>query len=176
MTNIPPLLTAKQIQTRITQLAAEINRDYAGKDILLIGTLKGAYLFMADLSRLLTPSIEIDFIKVSSYGNSTEATEVNFDYPPIANLTGKHVLLIEDIVDTGHSLAFIRKYIETKNPASLKVCALLDKPERREATLPPCEYLGFTIPNEFVIGYGLDFDQQYRNLPYIGVYTPSQPI
>jgi len=169
MTNIPPLITAKQIQTRIIQLAAEINQDYAGKNILLIGTLKGAYLFMADLSRLLTLPVEIDFLKTSSYGNSTEASEVKFDYPPLTSLTGKHILLVEDIVDTGHSLAFIRKYIEAQNPESLKVCALLDKPERREASLPPCEYLGFTIPNKFVIGYGLDFDQKYRNLPYIGV-------
>jgi len=124
---------------------------------------------MADLSRQLTPPTEIDFIKISSYGSSTQASDITFDFPPTTNLQGRHVLLIEDIVDTGHSMAFLRKYIESQNPASLKVCALLDKPERREVAIPPCEYLGFSIPNKFVIGYGLDYDQRYRNLPYIGV-------
>ena len=167
---IKTLLSAEQITARINELANQINSDYAGKSILLIGTLKGAYIFMSDLSRKLTPPTEIDFLKVSSYGDSTSPTsQVKFQQSPTIELSGKHVLLVEDIVDTGHTLAFLRKFIHGQNPASLRVCALLDKPDRREVNLPPCEYLGFSIPNKFVIGYGLDYAQRYRNLPYIGV-------
>ena len=167
---IEPLFTAEQIDKRITELAAQINKDYADKSILLLGTLKGAYIFMADLSRKINQTTEIDFLKVSSYGDSTSPTSiVNFDQSPSLQLSGKHVLLVEDIVDTGHTLVFLRRYIESQNPASLRVCALLDKPERREADLPPCEYLGFSIPDKFVVGYGLDYAQRYRNLPYVGV-------
>ncbi|MCL2405748.1 MAG: hypoxanthine phosphoribosyltransferase [Defluviitaleaceae bacterium] len=169
-TQIETLLSAQQIATRVAELAAEINKDYAGKDILLVGTLKGAYIFLADLSRYLPERTQIDFLKVSSYGDSTSPeTAVQFDQHPTIDLKNKHVLLVEDIVDTGHTLAFLRKYLHTKNPASLRVCALLDKPSRREANLDPIEYLGFSIPDKFVIGYGLDYAQCYRNLPYIGV-------
>jgi len=167
---IEPLITAEQLHIRIAELAAEINKDYAGKSILLLGTLKGAYIFMADLSRQITQTAEIDFLKVSSYGDSTSPTsQVKFDQAPSIQLAGKHVLLLEDIVDTGHTLAFLREYLESQNPASLRVCTLLDKPERREAELPPCEYLGFSIPDKFVVGYGLDYAQRYRNLPFVGV-------
>jgi len=167
---IETLLSAEQIAARVAELAVQINNDYAGKDILLVGTLKGAYIFMADLSRLLPASIQIDFLKVSSYGDSTSPeSEVKFDHYPTINLKDKHVLLIEDIVDTGHTLAFLRKYILAQNPASLRVCALLDKPSRREAVLESIEYLGFSIPDKFVVGYGLDYAQNYRHLPYIGV-------
>ena len=167
---IEPLFTAEQIHIRIGELAAQINADYAGKDILLLGTLKGAYIFLADLSRKITQTTEIDFLKVSSYGDSTSPlSQVKFDQSPSLSLTGKHVLLVEDIIDTGHTLAFLREYIKSQNPASLRVCALLDKPERREAELPPCEYLGFSIPDKFVVGFGLDYAQRYRNLPYVGV-------
>ena len=167
---IKPLLSAEQISTRIAELAGQINNDYAGKDILLIGTLKGAYIFMADLSRQLALPAEIDFLKVSSYGDSTSPeSQVKFDQIPSIKMQGKHVLLVEDIVDTGHTLAFLRKYVLAQDPASLRVCALLDKPSRREANLAPIEYIGFSIPDEFVIGYGLDFSQRYRNLPFIGV-------
>ena len=166
---IQPLLTAEQIDIRIAELAAEINKDYAGKEILLLGTLKGAYIFIADLARKITQPVVIDFLKVSSYGDSTSPiAQVAFDQRPSLELSGRHVILVEDIVDTGHTLAYLRKYLAEQNLASLRVCALLDKPERREAELPPCEYLGFTIPNKFVIGYGLDYAQLYRNLPYIG--------
>jgi len=167
---IDSLLTAEEIAARVAELATQINSDYAGKDILLVGTLKGAYIFMADLSRYLPASTQIDFLKVSSYGDSTSPeTEVTFDHYPTINLQGKHVLLIEDIVDTGHTLAFLRAFIHGQNPASLRVCALLDKPDRREAELDEIEYLGFSIPDKFVVGYGLDYAQNYRNLPYIGV-------
>ena len=171
---IESLLSAEQLAARIAELAAQINKDYAGKDILLVGTLKGAYIFLADLSRHLPQSTEIDFLKVSSYGDSTSPTsEVKFDHYPTIDMQGKHVVLVEDIVDTGHTLAFLRKYIQGENPASLRVCALLDKPSRREASLEPLEYIGFSIPDNFVVGYGLDFAQRYRNLPYVGIYKPD---
>ena len=164
------LITAAEISQRITALAEEINRDYAGKEILLLGTLKGAYVFIADLSRKITVPTEIDFLKVSSYGDSTSPiTQVTFDHRPLCNLEGKHILLVEDIVDTGHTLAFLRNYLEDQSPASLRVCALLDKPERRQAELPQSEYIGFPIPDKFVVGYGLDYAQRYRNLPDIEV-------
>ena len=167
---VEPLLTAEQITECVAELAGKINKDYAGKNILLVGTLKGAYIFMADLSRRLTLPTYIDFVKVSSYGDSTSPeTQVKFDQVPSIALQGKHVLLVEDIVDTGHTLVFLREFILAQNPASLRVCALLDKPSRRQAELPPIEYIGFSIPDEFVIGYGLDYAQRYRNLPYIGI-------
>jgi len=166
---IEPIISAQEIEDRITEMAAEINRDYAGKSILLLGTLKGAYIFMADISRKITQPLEIDCLKVSSYGDSTSPiSQVAFDQRPTAILTDKHVLLIEDIVDTGHTLAYLRRYLLEQKPASLRVCALLDKPSRREAELPESEYIGFSIPNKFAVGYGLDYNQRYRNLPYIG--------
>ena len=164
------LITAPEIAHRIEEMAEQINRDYQGKEILLLGTLKGAYVFIADLSRKITVPTEIDFLKVSSYGDSTSpVTQVTFDHRPLSGLTGKHILLVEDIVDTGHTLAFLRKYLEDQNPESLRVCALLDKSERRQAELPDCEYIGFSIPDKFVVGYGLDYAQRYRNLPDIEV-------
>jgi len=169
MERIESLLTAAQIRTRVTELAIQITKDYADKEILLLGTLKGAYVFIADLSREIDRPMEIDFLKVSSYGDSTSPiSQVAFDQRPSTELTGKHVLLVEDIVDTGHTLAYLRRFLESQNPASLKVCALLDKPSRREAKLPESEYIGFQIPDKFVVGYGLDYGQRYRNLPYVG--------
>jgi len=171
---IETLISAEQLSARVAELAAQIKNDYAGKDILLVGTLKGAYIFLADLSRHLPESTEIDFLKVSSYGDSTSPeTAVKFDHYPTIKLHGKHVVLVEDIVDTGNTLAFLREYIQGQNPASLRVCALLDKPSRREAVLDPIEYIGFSIPDKFVVGYGLDFAQRYRNLPFVGVYKPD---
>jgi len=171
---IETLISAEQLAARVAELAAQIKSDYAGKDILLVGTLKGAYIFLADLSRYLPDTTQIDFLKVSSYGDSTSPeSEVKFDHYPTISLQDKHVLLVEDIVDTGHTLAFLRQYIQGENPASLRVCALLDKPSRRQAELAPIEYIGFSIPDKFVIGYGLDFAQRYRNLPFVGVYKPD---
>jgi len=169
MERIEPLISAEEIQARVAVLAAQINKDYENKSILLMGTLKGAYIFMADLSRQLTPPTEIDCLKVSSYGDSTSPiSQVAFDQRPSVPLEGKHVLLVEDIVDTGHTLAYLRRYLNEQNLASLRVCTLLDKPERRQAELPPSEYIGFEIPDKFVVGYGLDYAQRYRNLPYVG--------
>jgi len=166
---IIPLLSAEEIETRVSELAGQINKDYAGKSILLLGTLKGAYIFMADLSRKLTVPTEIDHLKVSSYGDSTSPiSQVAFEQRPTTSLSDKHVILVEDIVDTGHTLAYLRRYLAEQNPASVKVCTLLDKPSRREAELPESEYIGFPIPDKFVVGYGLDYAQRYRNLPYVG--------
>jgi len=164
------LCSQQAIATRVKELAAEINRDYAGKTILLLGTLTGSTIFFADLARELTLDVQIDFIKVSSYGAGTESSgTVKIDYEPLLKLEDRHVVIVEDIIDTGHTAVFLREYFKNKNVASIALCALLNKPERREVENLACEYLGFTIENKFVVGYGLDYDQRYRNLPYVGV-------
>ena len=168
---IEALISAEAIQQRIAELANEINHDYANKSIMLLGTLKGAYIFMADLSRMLTSPVEIEFIRVSSYGDSTTSAEVRCDYISTTDMEGKHVLVVEDIIDTGKSLVFLHEYIKGYNPASVRYCALLDKPSRRQVVTPACDYIGFTIPDEFVVGYGLDYAQQHRYLPYIGILS-----
>ena len=169
------LISEEAIRQRIDEMAADINRDYHGKAITLVCALKGAMIFMADLARRInTPStvqsVDFDFVGTSSYGDSTASTgkvqlTKELDFDP----AGKHLILVEDILDTGHTLTFLRKHIASKNPASLKVCCLLDKPDRRVVQGITAEYTGFTIPDKFVVGYGLDYAQRYRNLPYIGV-------
>jgi len=164
------LLSQEQIALRTKEMAAEINRDYQGKSILVLGTLTGSVIFLADLVRELTVDVQIDFIKVSSYGETMESTrQIKEEYLPTWDLTGQHVVIVEDIVDTGHTAAYLRRYLADKNTASVVMCTLLDKPERREVPSLHCEYVGFTIPNAFVVGYGLDYNQKYRQLPYIGV-------
>ncbi|MBA7601026.1 Hypoxanthine phosphoribosyltransferase [subsurface metagenome] len=165
---IIPLFTAEQIAERVSQLAAEISEDYAGKNPLLVGILKGAWMFLADLTRAITIPHQCDFIRVSSYGSGTESTgEVRLLTDLSTPIRGRHVILIEDIVDTGHTLATLVKVLKERGPASLAVCSLLDKPERREVAVH-IDYLGFTVPNKFVVGYGLDWDERFRHLPYIG--------
>ncbi|MCL2421096.1 MAG: hypoxanthine phosphoribosyltransferase [Defluviitaleaceae bacterium] len=164
------LISEDAIRERIESLATEINRDYEGKNITLVCALKGAMIFMADLSRRINSPVDFDFIGASSYDDGTTSKgkvrlTKSLDYDP----SGKHILLIEDILDTGHTLAFIRKHILSQDPASFKVCCLLDKPERRVVSTVEADYTGFTIPDSFVVGYGLDYAQRYRNLPYIGV-------
>ena len=164
------LLSQTQIAARVKELAAQLNKDYAGKPVLILGTLTGSVLFLADLVRALDVDVQIDFIKVSSYGTGTETTrQIQEEYLPTWDLTGQHVIIVEDIVDTGHTAAYLFKYLADKNTASVVMCTLLDKPERREVEGLTCHYVGFTIPNAFVVGYGLDFNQKYRQLPYIGV-------
>jgi len=164
------LCTQEEIAKRVKELAAEINRDYAGKTILLLGTLTGSTIFFADLARELTLDVQIDFIKVSSYGASTTTSgTVKIDYEPLLQLENRHIVLVEDIIDTGHTAVFLREYFTKRKVASFALCSLLNKPERREVQNLTCEYLGFTIENKFVVGYGLDYDQRYRNLPYVGV-------
>jgi len=168
--SVVPFITAAQIEQRLTELAAEIDRDYAGKTITLIGTLKGAAIFLADLSRKITVPVELDFMRTSSYGDATRSSgTVNMDVTPSDDITGKHVILVEDIIDAGHTIAHLRRFLASCNPASLRVCALLDKPSRRENPDASYEYLGFSIEDHFVVGYGLDYAQRYRNLPYVGI-------
>jgi len=168
------LLSEEQIQAKVQEMAAQLATEYADKDPIFVGVLKGVVIFFADMVRKMRFPCEIDFMCISSYGgiNSTGNIVVKKDIS--ADIKGRHVVILEDIYDTGNSLTFVRDYLLAKEPASLKICTLLDKPERRKpgVTLKP-EYVGFTIPNEFVVGYGLDFDEQYRNLPYIGILKPE---
>jgi hypoxanthine phosphoribosyltransferase len=168
------LIGANELQERIGELAAEISRDYADRDLLLIGVLKGAVFFLGDLMRRLTVSSECDFMAISSYGSGTESSGVVRILKDLdESIEGRNVLVVEDIVDSGLTLSYLLRTLEARGPTSLEVCALLTKPSRREVDLA-CRYVGFEIPNRFVIGYGLDFAERYRNLPYVGVLDPAQ--
>ncbi len=165
------LVQADELQHRIGEMAEEVSRDYEGKDLLLIGVLKGAVFFLADLMRRLDIPCEVDFMAVASYGSSTDSSGVvrilkDLDAP----LEGRHVLIVEDIVDSGLTLQYLMRTLEARGPASLEVCALLTKPERRKVEMP-ARYVGFEIPDKFAIGYGLDFAERYRNLPYVAALT-----
>lgn len=164
------LITREQLQERIAELGEAISRDYAGKDLLLVCILKGGILFLSDLMRAIRIPHAIDFMAISSYGGTrTESSGVVRILMDLnTNITNRNVLIVEDIVDTGRTLAYITEMLKTRDPASLKICALLNKPSRREVPVP-LDYVGFDIPNEFVVGYGLDYDELYRNLPFIGV-------
>jgi hypoxanthine phosphoribosyltransferase len=168
------LVTEEQLQSRIAELGAEISRDYAGEDLLLLCILRGGVMFLADLMRRIAIPHAIDFMALSSYGvgarQSTGSVRISLDLNQ--NIEGRHVLVVEDIVDTGHTIAAVLELLQTRRPASLKICALLDKSERREVVVP-IHYVGFDIPNKFVFGYGLDVDELYRNLPFIGVVKPG---
>ncbi|MHB1572103.1 MAG: hypoxanthine phosphoribosyltransferase, partial [Solirubrobacteraceae bacterium] len=158
---------ADALTARVTELAAEVTRDYAGRDLLLIGVLKGAVFFLSDLMRQIEIPVEVDFMAVASYGSATRSSGVvrilkDLDAP----IEGRDVLIVEDIVDSGLTLQYLLRNLEGRNPASLEVCALLIKPERRKVELRT-RYVGFEIPNRFAIGYGLDHGEQYRNLPYV---------
>jgi len=163
------LIDAETLQTRIRELGEEITADYQGREVLLLGVLKGAVFFMADLMRAIAVPCEIDFMAISSYGASTDSSGVVRILKDLdINIEGRHVLVIEDIIDSGLTLSYLVRNLESREPASLAVCALLTKPERREIDVD-VRYVGFEIPNRFVIGYGLDFAERYRNLPYVGV-------
>jgi len=167
------LIEPDALQQRIAELGEEISADYAGRDLLLVGVLKGAVFFMADLMRRLTIPCEIDFMAISSYGDSTDSSGVVRILKDLdINIERRHVLVVEDIIDSGLTLSYLMRNLEAREPATLEVCALLTKPERREIEVP-VRYVGFQIPNRFVIGYGLDFAERYRNLPYVGVLDPS---
>jgi hypoxanthine phosphoribosyltransferase len=167
------LIDRDVLQRRIEELGEEISTDYAGRDLLLIGVLKGAVFFMADLMRNLTIPCEIDFMAISSYGDSTDSSGVVRILKDLdINIEGRDVLIVEDIIDSGLTLSYLMRNLEARGPASLEICSLLTKPERREADVP-VRYIGFEIPNRFVIGYGLDFAERYRNLPYVGVLDPT---
>ena len=167
------LITPGQLQTRIGELAAQIDADYAGRDLLLVGVLKGAIMVMADLMRELQVPCEIDFMAISSYGAATDSSGVVRILKDLdINVADRHVLVVEDIIDSGLTLSYLRRNLRARKPASLEICALLTKPERREIDVP-VRYVGFEIPNRFVIGYGLDFAERYRNLPYVAVLHPD---
>ena len=163
------LIGEDELQARIRSLGAEISGDYQGRELLLVGVLKGAVFFMADLMRSISVACEIDFMAISSYGAATDSSGVvRFLKDLDINIEGRHVLVVEDIIDSGLTLSYLLRNLESREPASLEICALLTKPDRREVDVP-VRYIGFEIPNRFVIGYGLDFAERYRNLPYVGV-------
>jgi len=167
------LLTEEQIQQKAAAFAAQLSQEYADKDPVFVGVLKGVVLFFSDVVKNITIPCQIDFMWISSY-EGTESKHMTVKRDISTDIKGRHVVILEDIFDTGNSLDFTYKHLLEKEPASLKICTLLDKPERRNpaVTLKP-DYVGFTIPNEFVVGYGLDFNEHYRNLPYIGVLKPE---
>ena len=167
------LLDAETIAERVRRLGAEIARDYAARDPVLVSILKGALPFLADLMRATPIPLALDFLEVSSYGNSTETSGVVRVLKDLANpIEGRHVLVVEDIIDTGLTLNYVMDHLRAQHPASLKLCALLDKPARRIVPLR-IDYRGFEIPDKFVVGYGLDYAERYRNLPFIGVLRPE---
>jgi hypoxanthine phosphoribosyltransferase len=164
------LIPADALQQRIAELGAEISRDYAGEELLLVCILKGGVMFLSDLIRNITIPVAMDFMAVSSYGVGARQSsgQVRIEMDLNISLADRHVILVEDIVDTGHTIAAVLELLQTRSPKSLKVCSLLDKAERREVVVP-IHYRGFEIPNKFVFGYGLDLDEYWRNLPFIGV-------
>ena len=169
------LLSEEEVNARINEVAAQINADYAGKPIHLICILKGGVFFTCELAKRLSMPVSLDFMSVSSYGGGTESSGVvkivkDLDEP----LDGKDVLIVEDIIDSGRTLSYLIEILENRNPNGIKLCTLLDKPERRVKKQVKVDYTCFTIPDEFVVGYGLDYDQKYRNLPYIGVVELEQ--
>ena len=168
------MLTEEQIQAKVKELAAVLSEEYAGKDPVFIGVLKGVVVFFADMVRNLSIPCEFDFMSISSYSGTTSTGRTEIRKDVSVDIKGRHVVILEDIFDTGTSLTFTVNHLLNKQPASLKVCTFLDKPERRKPgiTLKP-EYVGYTIPNEFVVGYGLDYNEHYRNLPYIGILKPE---
>ena len=167
------LFSEEQLEQRVCELAAQIDRDYAGKEPLLVSVLRGSFVFMADLVRHITLPCTVDFMAVSSYGSGTTSSgQVKIIKDLSEQIEGKDVIVVEDILDSGNTLSYLLKLLEARHPASIRLCTLLDKPERRTKPVA-AQYSGFTIPDEFVVGYGLDYDEKYRNLPYIGILKPS---
>lgn len=167
------LLSEQEIKQRVAELGAQISKDYRGKDLIMVGILKGAVIFFSDLIRTIDIPLSIDFMAISSYGASTKSTGVvrilkDLDHP----IAGKHVIIVEDIVDSGMTLSFLKDNLLARGAESLAICTLLDKPERRKVEIKS-DYSGFNIPNEFVVGYGLDYAEKYRNIPAIGVLKPE---
>lgn len=167
------LLSAEEIQEKVKELSAQISQDYEGKNLLLISILKGSIVFMSDLMRAITIHCKIDFMAVSSYGSSTKTSGVvrilkDLDIP----LENYDVLIVEDILDSGMTLDYITKILNERHPKSIKICTLLDKPARRKIDIK-ADYVGFIVPDEFVVGYGLDYDERYRNVPFVGVLRPE---
>ena len=165
--DIKVLITEQEIASRTRELAEQIQKDYNNEEIVIVCILKGATFFAVELAKRIESDTIIDFMKVSSYEGTESTGKINFTLDISEDITGKNVLIVEDIVDTGRTLAYVKKYLESKNPKNVKICTMLNKKERRVIDLEP-EYVAFDIPDKFVIGYGLDYDEKYRNLPYIG--------
>lgn len=173
MDDIKVLISEEQIQQKVKELGQQISKDYQGKEILLIGVLKGAVVFMADLMRNIDLPLQIDFMVVSSYGAGTKSTgNVKIIKDTDVSVTGKDIIIAEDILDTGVTLSNLKQLLTKRGANSIKICTILNKPSRRKVDLT-ADYVGFDIPDEFVVGYGLDYDQSLRNLPYIGVLNPE---
>jgi hypoxanthine phosphoribosyltransferase len=167
------LVSREALAARVSELGAAITADYADKEILMVGVLRGAVIFMADLARAVQRPVSIDFMAVSSYGQSTSSTGVvRFIKDLDEDIKGRHVLIVEDIIDSGLTLKYLYENLQKRNPASIKICTLLNKPSRRKVDVPVA-YNGFDIPDYFVVGYGLDYAEKYRNLPYVGVLKPE---
>jgi len=164
-----PFLGVEQIERKVKELAGRISADYEGKELLAVGILKGAFVFFSDVVRSIRVPLEVDFLIASSYVRSKTSGEVKVHYDIREDISNKHVLLVDDIVDTGITLNYLRERILMREPRSLKICTFLDKKGRREVEIP-LDYVGFEIPDEFVVGYGLDYDNKFRNLPYISVF------
>ncbi|MBQ1985963.1 MAG: hypoxanthine phosphoribosyltransferase [Clostridia bacterium] len=163
------LISEEELHAKVNEIGAAISKDYEGKNLFLVSVLRGSVIFMADLMRAITVPCEIDFMSVSSYGNGAKTSGVvKIEKDLDENLEGKDILIVEDILDSGKTLSYIMSLLQARNPASIRICTLLDKPERREAQVF-ADYYCFPVPNEFVVGYGLDYAQRYRNLPFIGV-------
>lgn len=166
------LITEEQLQAKIRELAGQIDADYAGKQLLLVAVLKGAVMVMADLSRAMRSHVSLDFMAISSYGSGTKSSGVVRILKDLdTDISGKHVLIVEDIVDSGLTLSWLIDNLRTRRPASLEVCAIMRKPEAVKTEID-VKYIGFDIPNEFVVGYGLDYSEKYRNLPFVGTLAP----
>lgn len=167
------LISEKELQKIVTDLGRKISEDYKDKDLLLVSVLKGSVIFMADLMRAITIPCNIDFMAVSSYGAGTKSSGIVKIIKDLdKNIEGKDILIVEDILDSGNTLYYLRNLLASRKPNSIKICTLVDKPERREADII-ADYIGDSVPNEFIVGYGLDYDEYYRNLPFIGVLKES---
>ena len=167
------LFTEEQLKNRVNEIARQIEADYAGKEIMLISVLRGSFIFMADLCRAIRLPCTLDFMSVSSYGTGTTSSgQVQITKDLSEDITGRNVIVVEDILDSGNTLSYLLNILNHRHPASVRLCALLDKPERRTKPVD-LRYCGFTIPDAFVVGYGLDYAEKYRNLPYIGILKPE---
>ena len=167
------LFSEEELRRRVAEIAAEIDRDYAGKEPLLVSVLRGSFVFMADLVRQIHLPCTVDFMAVSSYGSGTSSSgQVEIKKDLSDSIEGKDLIIVEDILDSGNTLYYLRDVLKARKPASIRICTLLDKPERRAKPIT-ADYVGFSIPDAFVVGYGLDYDEKYRNLPYIGILKPS---
>lgn len=168
------MINEEELQARISEMAAQLSQEYQGKDPIFVGVLKGVVMFFGDIVKQITVPCQIDFMCISSYEGTSSTGNVCVKKDISENIKGRHIVILEDIFDTGNSLNFVYNYLLSKEPASLKICTLLDKPDRRNPNVSlQADYIGFVIPNEFVVGYGLDYNEFYRNLPYIGILKPE---